>query len=205
MPSGKFFSRSLAVAISLFGLFLFFNYFLLPGAGAILVHEDPIAVSDAILVLGGGKEERIDQGLELYARGYADMILFTGQDRPSKFAHKRNWALEAQVVALRRGVPADKIELIVDSTSTYDDAVLSKAFCVKHNIRSLIIVSEPYHTKRAYYTFKKEYSGSGIRTMIYPVRDSWYKIRGWWLTKEGIRETVNEYVKLVYYLFRNRI
>jgi len=96
-------------------------------------------------------------------------------------------------------VPREKILLVVNPRSTHGDALLSKKLCEKNNIRSLIVVSEPYHTRRAHYTFKRVYRGSGIKLTTYPAQASW------WRTEEGIDVTYSEYVKLLYYLFLGRL
>jgi uncharacterized SAM-binding protein YcdF (DUF218 family) len=83
--------------------------------------------------------------------------------------------------------------------------VLTRDACKKNDFKSMIVVTEPYHTRRSYYTFRKVFKGSGIRVMLYPVQNSWYKVDDWWKTRSGFRLTGEEYVKLVYYLIRGYI
>ncbi|MFH1368093.1 MAG: YdcF family protein [Elusimicrobiota bacterium] len=189
----------IAFSAGILALFTVFHKPLLTRAGAFLIHQDAIEPADAVLVLGGGLDERIFQGLELYNGKYGRKLIFTGQFSPW---HNYNWAIAAGQLAAERGVPKKDIILIVMPKSTHDDAVLSKEACERNHIRSIIVTSEPFHTKRAYHSFRKVYEGSGIKVMFYPVQNSWYKKDTWWKSKKGIRQTAAEYLKLAYYMFK---
>jgi uncharacterized SAM-binding protein YcdF (DUF218 family) len=179
-----------------------FRSFWLTRVGSFLIYQDTIAPADAILVLGGGRRERVVQGLELWKKHYGSCLLFTGEWDEQVFTDPTHWALEAQKLAVSYGVTKDNIIPILDSQSTRDDATLSKEVCFKRHFRSLIVVSEPYHTERAHFVFEKVYKNSGIKIMIYPVQNSWYKRNTWWKSKGGFWDTNIEYQKFVYYLLK---
>lgn len=185
--------------------FPLFYRFWLTQAGGWLIHQDKIEKADAILVLGGGRGERVLQGAALYREKYADLIMITGEFEQIMSGPVYHWAVQGQKLAGNRGVPKNKVLPILDSKSTRDDATLSLAECRKRNFKSLIVVSEPYHTKRAFYIFKKVYKGSGIKVMIYPVQDSWYKRDTWWYSEYGLMATTDEYIKFVYYQLKGFI
>ena len=50
---------------------------LLTRVGGLLYHEDPLAPADAIAVLGGGQADRVVEAAELFAAGYAPIVLLT--------------------------------------------------------------------------------------------------------------------------------
>lgn len=185
--------------------FPLFHKFWLEKAGGFLIHQDAIAPADAILVLGGGKRERIEQGLKLFREKYAGLIMFTGMYGKTLCSYRCNWALEAQKYARRHGLPENRTIAILGPKNTHDDAVLSKEACLKNKIKSLIVVSEPYHTKRSFYIFRKTYKNSGIKVMVYPVQESWYRKNSWWKSREGIIKTVSEYAKFVYFLLKGQL
>lgn len=185
--------------------FPLFHRFWLTQVGGFLVYQDKIEPADAILVLGGGKPERVLQGVELYQRKYGDKMIFTGECDTAIYGPSHHWALQAEKLAESKEVPKRKIITILNSRSTHDDATLSKTVCDKHNFKSLIVISEPYHTKRAFYTFKKVYKNSGVKIMIYPAQHSWYKKNIWWQSEEGLMATNGEYVKFIYYLLKGFI
>ena len=187
-------------------VFVICLWFILAKAGPFLIYQDKIEPADAILVLGGGRVERIAQGIELYKNKYGPLLMFTGEWNESRLLNRNNWALMAQYIAVSHyKFPKNKIILILNPRSTYDDAVQSKAVCIQRNFKSLIVTSEPFHTRRAYLTFKKVYRDSGIHVMFYPVQNSWYTSKNWWKSLHGLEKTGEEYVKLAYYLCLGRL
>ncbi len=185
--------------------FPLFYKFWLGQMGGWLIYQDKIEKADAILVLGGGRGERVLEGTKLYLEKYANLIMMTGEYEQIMSGPVYHWAVQGQKLAMSRGVPKGKIFPILNSKSTYDDATLSLAECRKRNIKALIVVSEPFHTKRAFYVFKKVFKNSGIKVMIYPVQDSWYRRDNWWYSELGLMSTTDEYIKFVYYQLKGFI
>lgn len=171
-------------------------------AGAFLVYQDKIEPADAILVLGGGERERVTQGIELAKNKYASWMMFTGEYHMPVYGAPTHWADEASKLAVSKGLDKDKMIPIYNSDSTRSDATLSKTICIEKHFRSLIVVSEPYHLKRAHFIFNKVYRGSGIKIMIYPVQKSWYRPNAWWKVKPGFWAVDMEYQKMLFYLLK---
>ena len=61
---------------------------------------------------------------------------------------------------------------------------------------SLLVVTDPYHTRRARLCFRTALADSGIAVTVRPVEGSWYDPEAWWRTVDGQRETWTEYLKL---------
>ncbi len=59
--------------------FPLFYKFWLGQMGGWLIYQDKIEKADAILVLGGGRGERILQGAKLYREKYANYMMMTGE------------------------------------------------------------------------------------------------------------------------------
>jgi uncharacterized SAM-binding protein YcdF (DUF218 family) len=195
----------LIVILLLIIQFPVFYKFWLERMSSFLVYQDKLEQADCILALGGGRGERILQGIALYKQKYAPKMMITGEFYQILYGPVFHWAAQGQKLAVSRGVPEDNVIVVMNSMSTHDDATLSLAECRKRNFHSLIVVSEPFHTRRAYYTFKKVYKGSGIKVIIYPDQDSWYKINDWWYSEEGLMATTDEYIKLTYYRLKGYI
>lgn len=176
--------------------------FVLTQVGSFLIYQDNITPADAVLVLGGGERERVEQGIELVKKKYSDWIMFTGDPLTPVFGDTTHWALEAQKLAVSRGISKDKTIPIINSDSTRDDALLSKKICASRHFKSLIVVSVPYHTKRAHFVFNKVYKGSGVKIMFYPVQASWFERSSWWKQKPGFWAVNIEYQKMLYYLIK---
>lgn len=121
--------------------------------------------SDCILGLGTMDTNVANIASELYLKGYADKLIFSGG--LGKITYKLWNETEAEKfakIAIQRGVPSNNIYLEKESTNTGDNFRFSKKLIenLKLDIKSCIIVCKPYDEKRAYATFKKimpEYDG----------------------------------------------
>ncbi len=165
-----------------------------------LVVSQPPESADAIIVLGGGTGDRERTGAALYLAGYAPQVLTTGESLrlvgvPLTFAELSARELE------RDGVPAEAIALLSTSSSTCDDARLSRELLTQRGARSLILVSDPFHMRRAIQLFEKEYAGSGIRLIPVAASPSWFNLDHWWTREREVRSVLEEYIKLGYYTF----
>ena len=125
-----------------------------------------IEKSDCILVLGCSDITIVDRAVDLFNKGYASIIIFSGglgkitskiwnEPEANKFAKK----------AIELGIPKEKIYIENKSTNTGDNFRFTRKLIEKEklDIHSLIIVCKPYDEKRSYSTFKKimpEYIGA---------------------------------------------
>jgi len=197
--------KIIAVALLFVSQFAVFRNFWLTQMGSFLIYQDQITPADAILVLGGGEKERVLQAIELAKKKYSEWMMFTGDYLEPIFAENTHWALEAQKLAVFNGFPKNRTIPILDSKSTLDDALLAKKICEEKHFKSLIVVSEPFHTRRAHFVFDKLYKNSGIKIMMCPVQNSWYKRDSWWKNKNGFWATNMEYQKMLYYFLKGNL
>lgn len=113
------------------------------------------ASADAAVVLGAavwGAEvspvfrERINHGIDLYRKGRVRKLIFTGgrgnSDEPTESAAARRYAL-------RSGVPAADILIEEESHNTYENIIYAKRLADARGVRTVLIVSDPLHMKRA--------------------------------------------------------
>lgn len=121
--------------------------------------------ADCIIGLGTIDINVANVASELYLKGYANKLIFSGG--LGKITRKLWNETEAEKfakIAIQRGVPSNNIYLEKESTNTGDNFRFSKKLIenLKLDIKSCIIVCKPYDEKRAYATFKKimpEYDG----------------------------------------------
>ena len=114
--------------------------------------------SDCIIGLGTVDTNVANIASELYLKGYANKIIFSGG--LGKITYKLWNETEAEKfaqIAIKKGVPKEKIYLEKESTNTGDNFRFSKKLIEKENldIKSCIVVCKPYDEKRAYAAFKK--------------------------------------------------
>ncbi|HEX8501081.1 MAG TPA: YdcF family protein [Pyrinomonadaceae bacterium] len=183
------------------------------GAARWLVVEAPLARADAILVLGGSSAyaERAALAATLYREGRAPLVLLSDdgerggwsqeQQRNPFFVERSAWALGAA------GVPASAVERLPRATaSTYEEALLLREQAAARGLRSLLVVTSGYHSRRALWTFERVLGGSGVRVGVAPAAPGAQTPApaSWWLSAAGWRAVALEYPKLVYYRLRYR-
>ena len=195
-------------AISLLLYLLFFKtpfvWFL---ASPLKVSEVP-QKADAIVVFGGGVGETGNPGKstieraryasELYHKGYADKIIFS-----SGYTYTYNDAENMKILAVSMGVPLSNIILEQKANSTYENALFSKKILDKRNWDSILLVSSPYHMRRAQLVFDRW--DKERKVIFVPVEKSEFYDRQAGVNIEQIRAIIHEYLGIVYYWFRRYI
>jgi uncharacterized SAM-binding protein YcdF (DUF218 family) len=178
---------------------IIFGYLVLRGAGAFLIIANDLKPVDAIVILGGGDEGRMDEALKLYREKYARLIILTETgNRIDEFNYLQSFDLQIQLMS--NGVPSGNI-LITDSqvTSTLEEAEAVKQLMNRRQIASAIIITDPYHTKRTSIIFNDVFSDQEKQIIFRPVAPSWFTSRTWFLSADGWKYTILEYLKLAAY------
>jgi len=192
----------IALAVLLLGAILFLTReSILLAVGDFLVVQDKLQPAEIIHVIAG-HDHRNDYAILLYKQGYARQIFFTGGWCPElKVYHGKH----GREMALRQGVPSQAIVTDdSDVTSTYSEVVRLKEFMAKSQvpIGSVIVVSDPFHMRRARWTYR-QLLGDRIRIQMAPVPfDLSHYQRRWWTEKLSRSHVENEYLKTVYYYAR---
>ncbi len=120
-----------------------------------LVVDSEAQQADVAVVLGGGGGSRLRKGLELYEQGIVGGLVLVD-------AKENYWdiMLAQQCPDCKTG--GKPLTILTGSTSTWTDAVLVHEHCDAKSIKSLLVVTDPYHTRRASLVFKRQFAGSGI-------------------------------------------
>jgi uncharacterized SAM-binding protein YcdF (DUF218 family) len=200
------------LAHRLFLIALFFGIWVLVAwlAGRFLIVNTPLHGADAIVVMSGSAvyKERTQRAAEYYRQGLANRILLTNDNLRGEWssAEQRNpyFYERARNNLLLLGVPADRVELIPRPvTNTYDEAEVLREYAVAHGLRSLLIVTSAYHSRRALWTLNHVFAESGIEISLQTIEtgEQTPSPLTWWLHFRGWRMVVGEYVKNVYYRF----
>ncbi len=175
-----------------------------------LVVERPLAKADAILVLGGAADyiERTDEAAEIFKEGIAPKIFLTNDGLQGGWNQKeqRNpYFVElARNELIRQGVPEDAIEILPGVVNgTNDEASLLAEISAQKKLKSLLLVTSTYHSRRTLWTFERVLSRHRSELIVglkSPSNDQltlspFY----WWLSSQGWQIVGQEYVKLAYY------
>lgn len=198
------------VARRLFLIALFFGIWLLVAwlAARFLIVSTALHQADAIVVLSGSAvyKERTQRAAEYYRQGLANRILLTNDNRRGGWSNseQRNpfFYERARNNLLLLGVPAEHIEVIPKPvTNTYEESELLREYAVAHGLRSLLIVTSAYHARRALWTLRRVFAGTGIEIGLQTIEtgEQTPPPSSWWLHVRGWRMVVGEYVKNIYY------
>lgn len=173
-------------------------------AARALIVNVPLVSADAIVVLSGSSSyvERTEKAAELYHGGRAPRVLLTNDDTRGGWssAQQRNpyFVERATGELIKGGVPANKIAVVPGVASgTYNESLLLKDYASTHGLRSVLVVTSAYHSRRALRSLRHSFAGT--RTTIGLEAAPAQSTAFWWLQLDGWRDVAGEYVKLVYY------
>jgi uncharacterized SAM-binding protein YcdF (DUF218 family) len=177
------------------------------GAARGLVVRAELGRADALVVLSGSAayRERADEAARAYREGRAPLVLLTDDGVLGGWseAEQRNPRfVELAAAELERGgVPAESIKVLgARPTNTHDEAEAVRAYAAERGLRSLVVVTSVYHSRRALWTWRRVFRGSGVSIGLEPAEGertpgAWT----WWLSAAGWRQVGGEYVKMSYY------
>jgi uncharacterized SAM-binding protein YcdF (DUF218 family) len=165
--------------------------------------------ADAIVVLSGGKASRIPHALNLFAENYAPRLLLTDEKKRSlRFAHlfsTNEEIAQAMIDELKLSVPIITVaSLKGGATSTFDEAYDLRKFSEAEGFKRLILVTDAFHTRRAYHAFQTVFAGSEIRLEMSAAKNDIFNESNWWTSDQGISAYVLESIKYPVYLLSSR-
>ncbi len=177
------------------GVFLASIIAAIVGIGFFLSPQDPLRKADMIVAVSGGEtQQRTREAIRLYQQGYAPYVLFSGaaEDKtgPSNAAAMRQVALDA-------GVPASAILIEEKSTTTAENATESAPLIQSMGAKSIIMVTSPYHQRRASLNFRQTL-GERVHIINHSATDSSWRKNSWWTNAFTVQLTVSELQKTLY-------
>lgn len=137
--------------------------------------------------------ERLNQGIKLIEGNHVQYLILTG-GKGSKYGI--NEADAGKQYMLDHGISENKILLEDSSTTTFENLVNARLVMQRHNFHTALIVSDPYHMKRAMAMCHK----LGIDAQPSPTQTSYIKS---WFAKVG--NAAYEAVSLAIAFFRGQV
>jgi uncharacterized SAM-binding protein YcdF (DUF218 family) len=168
----KIFTLGLAVIYTLMLLVSIF-----PGAAKWLVIASRPQKADIAIVMGGGGGSRLRQALNLYDQQLVHELLLV-DFKESYWEHiTRNLCPDC--------ILADKkVTILSGSSTTMTDAQLSLKYCQENGVKKVLVVTDPYHTRRSALTFSWVFKESDIAVDVISSGDYGRYMRpegNWWL------------------------
>lgn len=170
-------------------------YILVPAtlelAARSLIRTDPLQKSDVIIALGGDARcMREKRAAELYQEGFAPRVIVSGV--PSGWGVNTGDAARRYLVSL--GVPEDAILVLRDSWNTRREAIDVDGIMRANNWHSAVIVTSPFHSRRALHTFERYAAGHTFYSSPLPEQPPEWRHARWWSRRGDMGTTVREFI-----------
>lgn len=146
----------------------------------ILVDNDCIKKSDAIILLEGDGLNRCSKAIELYKQGFSEIIVFSGGiDNPSYGSIPYS---EIVPILVKSGIPPHAIIHEKKSLNTREQAIEVIKLATNRGWKKLLLVASNYHQYRAYLTFLKEVNETKSDILLYNAPSenlNWFEETEW--------------------------
>ncbi|OZB92218.1 YdcF family protein [Paenibacillus sp. XY044] len=153
---------------------------------------------DCVFVFGGTYMERTEKAVELFNKGRAPYILFTGGDKYGQ--HSVSEAVMLRNKALELGVPEDRTIIESESNNTLENIICSLLVLERkfglHKIKRLLLVSSPGHMRRCI-LMCRTFMPPWIELIWCPDNRSVGQRDNWWNDPEWERRVMDEAFKVV--------
>ncbi len=116
----------------------------------VLPHMDRVTHADAVVVLSGGRADRLPKGLELVQRGVAPTLVISDGRAPDYPQANK---------LCKGGQPFKVICFVPDPYSTRGEAEGVARLARKHGWHSLVVVTSRYHVFRSRILFERCFKG----------------------------------------------
>jgi uncharacterized SAM-binding protein YcdF (DUF218 family) len=161
-----------------------------------LIVQDPLEPADAALVMTGDVDyERTVAAAHLLEDGYARILVLTGGE-----PWPGDSAQSLRDRAIQEGVSPSQIRVETTSASTRESLVAVRPILQAEGVRSVLLVTSPYHQRRASMAARKALPG--VRIISRPAPSAHWAPNTWWESAYSRRIVMKEYLKLGYYILR---
>lgn len=154
------------------------------------MEDDQPQKADAILVLGGDEfGSRIVKAAQLQQQGLAPYVVVSGP--PSLLGYESDDRIE---YARRRGFPVSIFKpLNHNADSTRSESAIVAKYLRDNSIKTLLLVTSNYHTRRAAKLMRSD--NKGIRILVVAAPDPFFCPDSWWKTRSGQKTFLYEWMK----------
>jgi uncharacterized SAM-binding protein YcdF (DUF218 family) len=171
-------------------------------AGRWLIHEDPLAHADVILVLSGSMPYRAEEAAKVYRGGYAREIWLTHPVSPAKELQSMGIHYESDEdydtdVLTRSGVPAQAIRVLPDEiVDTEQELEEAQQEMGREGKSKIIIVTSLEHTRRVGTIWRKLFD-SNPQAIVHGSPEDPFGADHWWRNTRDSLYVVREYLGLL--------
>ena len=199
----------LGATLTFFICLIVYRNSILGGIGHFLTIAESSAVTPSnqtFFVLGGNGFER-GKGAVLLANEFqtTQFICTGGGDTLNEMRALGLNFTSSQLTRkcmLQNGIDSLRVMELGVATSTYDESEEILAYCINNNLKEISVVSSDFHLRRMSLVFGEKFQEKGIVVHFFGTETKDFKAESWWTFEAGLITTFNEYIKLVYYVFK---
>ncbi len=168
--------------------------------GGVLVYQDELKPSDAIVVLTGSRTgDRIEEAVRVFNEGMGKVIIFSGYS----YYPGMDSNIGMKNYAIQLGVQEEKIitEKSDEENSTWGEAISNLKQLERLQAKSFILVTSNFHTRRSHWVYERAIQKLqlDITFRVQPSPDPETPFPDWWEARTGQKNVFNEYIKFLYY------
>lgn len=155
--------------------------------------QDTSTKTDGIVVFTGGKA-RLREGFVLLQEGYAPKLLISGVNKDATLKDLKSAA------KVDFPLPQHQITLDFQADDTIENADEAAKWAIKHDMKSLRLVTSNYHMPRSLLELHQELPN--VEIIPHPVVAKSFHMSKWWLDREVMMNVLREYNKYLFALLR---
>ena len=170
-------------------------------AGSLLILRQPPAPADAIVVLAGNAPDRLPYAMGLYRAGLAPLLVVSNE-RVVTHGLQTTWLDLYRAGLSEPDLPSSALLVLDDPPpeSTLDEARRDAELLASRGLHSALLVTDAFHSRRAYYLFRAAFAHRGLSVSSTPVDPDNLDLAHWWSHPIAARRTLEEWTKLAYYV-----
>lgn len=163
----------------------------MPALGEYLIRSDAPEPADIGVVLAGdGYGRRILKGGALVRQGHVPAVLVSGP--PGMYGYYEDEL--AIRFAVKHGYPEKYfVRLPNEAHSTGEEADVVLAEVRRRGLRSLLVITSDYHTRRAGRIFRGK--APDLRIRVVGASDEYFRARDWWRSRQSRKTFITEWAK----------
>jgi uncharacterized SAM-binding protein YcdF (DUF218 family) len=160
-------------------------------AAAGLVRTDPVSRADAVFALAGdARGLRNLRAVEIYRAGLAGKVVVSGQT----WGDGIDTAAAARELVIAAGVRRKDVLVIVNAWNTRQEAAAVIRLMAAERWTSLIVVTSPFHSRRALFTIERAAHGGRFLSAPVAARAPEWRPERWWSRRRDAGLTVREWM-----------
>lgn len=164
-------------------------------AGSFLVVNAPERADLIVVLAGGNNDMRYWTAVWLMQEGYAPHLMLDVFSKRQSFG---NWDVDLARDFLNRTTPSQSTVCPIEQDSTYAEAQYLEQCIRGSRVKSILVVTSDFHTRRALAIFRKRLPQ--YRFSMFASQDCYYFGERWWQTREWAKTTLGEWQRYLWWL-----